>query len=83
VAGWNASAACPDVLVVMTGVVVVMTGWSLARCWVLRGHLLVAGVFLVPFLAWLSNARVAPFVGGVFCVVAVVGVGCGCVLSVA
>ena len=49
-----------------------------ARCWVLRRHLLLGGVFLVaaPGLGRLTHPRV-----GV--VVVVVGSGCGGVLSVA
>ena len=51
---------------------------GLARCWVLRRHLCgLVGVFLgaAPGLVGLTH--------GLFCVVAAVVLGCGCVLSVA
>jgi hypothetical protein len=59
-------------------------GGSSARCWVLRRHLLLWVFFLVLLLAWPSNASAGlPFGGGLVGVVVVVGLGCGCVLSVA
>jgi hypothetical protein len=45
VAGWNISLLVRTVLVFVAGA-------GLTHCWVLRGHPVVVGVFLVPSLAW-------------------------------
>ena len=69
VAGWNTSAACSEH-------VPVFVAGGLARCWVLRGHLCVVGVFLGAASGSAVLTRAVVRGGGG-------EPGCGCVLSVA